>query len=104
MVLTAHALQAVQVRLKSVNNAGHFTLEDETAFRPVSRRIAVGSLSKTTWYFLRIGNKEWKIGCRRSEMKGTLLLRPKQFFVSISPRIAMRLLIPHGSLGMRYKQ
>jgi hypothetical protein len=33
MVLPAHALQAVQVTLKSVNNEGHFTLEAETVFR-----------------------------------------------------------------------
>jgi hypothetical protein len=30
MVLPDHALQAVQVRLKSVSNEGHFTLETET--------------------------------------------------------------------------
>jgi hypothetical protein len=33
MEVTPHALQAVQVRLKSVNNEGHFTLEAETVFR-----------------------------------------------------------------------
>jgi hypothetical protein len=34
MILTAHALQALQVRLKSVSNEGHFTFEAETVFRP----------------------------------------------------------------------
>jgi hypothetical protein len=34
MVLPAHALQPVRVRLKSVSNEGHFTLEAETVFRP----------------------------------------------------------------------
>jgi hypothetical protein len=33
MEVTPHALQAVQVRLKSVSNEGHFTLEAETVFR-----------------------------------------------------------------------
>jgi hypothetical protein len=30
MVFRAHALPAVQVRLKSVSNEGHFTVEVET--------------------------------------------------------------------------
>jgi hypothetical protein len=34
MILPAHVLQAVQVRLKAVKNGGHFTLEVETVFRP----------------------------------------------------------------------
>jgi hypothetical protein len=34
VALPAHALQAEQVRLKSVINEGHFTLEAETVFRP----------------------------------------------------------------------
>jgi hypothetical protein len=34
MVLTAHALQAVQVRLKSVGNEEQFTPEVETVFIP----------------------------------------------------------------------
>jgi hypothetical protein len=32
--LRVYVLRAVQVRLKSVNNEGHFTLQVETAFRP----------------------------------------------------------------------
>jgi hypothetical protein len=34
MPLPAHALLAVQVRLTTVSNKGHFTLEPETVFRP----------------------------------------------------------------------
>jgi hypothetical protein len=34
MALAAHALRAVQVRLKSVNNEGHFTLEAEKVLCP----------------------------------------------------------------------
>jgi hypothetical protein len=34
MALTAHALQAVQFRLKSVSNEGHFTLEAESVSHP----------------------------------------------------------------------
>jgi hypothetical protein len=36
MVLTAHALQAMQVTLQAVSNEGIFTLEAETIFRPLS--------------------------------------------------------------------
>jgi hypothetical protein len=42
LTLPAHALQAEQVRLKSVGNEGHFTLEHETVFRRISPTIAVG--------------------------------------------------------------
>jgi hypothetical protein len=34
VVLSAHALQAVEVSLKFVSNEGQFTLEDETVLRP----------------------------------------------------------------------
>jgi hypothetical protein len=34
MALTAHALEGVEVRLKSVGNEWHITLEDEKVFRP----------------------------------------------------------------------
>jgi hypothetical protein len=34
MVVPAHALNALQLRLKSVTNEGHFSLEAETVFRP----------------------------------------------------------------------
>jgi hypothetical protein len=52
MVLHAHALQAMQVRLKSVSNEEHATFEVETVFAPIARMIAVGSLSNSTWYSL----------------------------------------------------
>jgi hypothetical protein len=34
MAICAHALQALQVRLKAVSNEEHFTPEDKTFFRP----------------------------------------------------------------------
>jgi hypothetical protein len=34
MAQTAHALRPVQVRLNSVSNEGHITLDAENAFRP----------------------------------------------------------------------
>jgi hypothetical protein len=35
MVLPAHALQTLQVRLKSVSNEGHFSVEVQTVSRPL---------------------------------------------------------------------
>jgi hypothetical protein len=34
MELTAHAIEAVQVKFKSVGNEEHFALQVETVFRP----------------------------------------------------------------------
>jgi hypothetical protein len=34
MVVAAHALQAMEVRLKSVSKEGHFSLQTEKIFRP----------------------------------------------------------------------
>jgi hypothetical protein len=34
MLLPAHALQAEQLRMKSVGNEGHFMFEAETVFHP----------------------------------------------------------------------
>jgi hypothetical protein len=42
MALSAHYLKAVQVRLKSVSNEGHFTLEAEQFFICIFPRIGVG--------------------------------------------------------------
>jgi hypothetical protein len=53
----------------------------------ISPRNAVGSLSNTTLYSLRMRYKWGKLDWCRSVMKGTLLLRSKQFFVRISPVI-----------------
>jgi hypothetical protein len=42
MALPAHALQVVQVRLKSVIDKGHFTLVAETVFLPYSALYCSG--------------------------------------------------------------
>jgi hypothetical protein len=47
MVLSAHALESVQVRMKSVSNGWHFTLEFETLLVHISAGIGVGTLSNT---------------------------------------------------------
>jgi hypothetical protein len=52
MVLTAHVLQAVQVRLKYVTNEGNLTLEDETVYGPTSSRMAVVTLKYATEHYL----------------------------------------------------
>jgi hypothetical protein len=42
IALLPHATESVQVWSKSGSHEGHFTPKDETVFRPVSPRIAVG--------------------------------------------------------------
>jgi hypothetical protein len=54
MVHPAHEIQPVQFQLKSVFKEGHFNLEVEMLFRPISPMIEVGSLSNTTLYTLRM--------------------------------------------------
>jgi hypothetical protein len=54
MVLLAHVLRALQVRLKAVCNEEHFTLEVQTLFHRNSPTIAVGSLINTRWFPLRM--------------------------------------------------
>jgi hypothetical protein len=61
MLLPAHAVQAVHLRVKSVSNEARFTLEVERDFRPIFPRIAEESLSSNTWYSLCIGNKQCKL-------------------------------------------
>jgi hypothetical protein len=55
----------------------------------ISPTIAVGSLSNSTWYSLRMRHRQCKLGWSRSVMTGTLLQKSKEFFVSISIRIAV---------------
>jgi hypothetical protein len=62
MVLPGHVLPAVEVRLKTVSNEEHFTLEIEYFFGRISPRISVGSLSNTTWFSLRMSYKHCKLG------------------------------------------
>jgi hypothetical protein len=42
VALPAHGLHAVQFRLKSVSNEGHFTLETETVFLPYPSSHCIG--------------------------------------------------------------
>jgi hypothetical protein len=73
VVLPTRALRAVQVRLMAVSNEGHFTLRVETVFRPIFPSFAVGLLSSTICYPLRMRYKQWKFGLSRSVIKDTLL-------------------------------
>jgi hypothetical protein len=66
----------------------------------------VGWQRNTTWHSLRMIYKQCKLGWCRSVMKATLLLRPKQFFVRIYPRIVVGRLkdATWHFLRLRYKQ
>jgi hypothetical protein len=83
----SHAVKAVQVRVKALSNEGQYIMKSKQFSVRISPTIAVGPLSNTTWYSLRMRYKQCKLGWRRSVMKGTLLLSSKQFFFRISPRM-----------------
>jgi hypothetical protein len=88
IALLAHAFCSVQVRLKSVGNEGHFTLEAETLFRPHLPYDSSG-VTNTAWYSLQMRYKQSKVGWRRSVIKDNLLLRSTHFFVRTSRMIAV---------------
>jgi hypothetical protein len=103
--LPEHALQTVKVWSKSVND-GHFTLEEETVFRPTSPRHVAEWLKHDNWCSLPMRYKQCKCGGNRSIMKGPLILRPKKPLVPNLPRISTGWLKHHmwHSLPMCYKQ
>jgi hypothetical protein len=90
MSLPAHALRVLLVRVNSISNEGHFTLEGETVFRLylLSHFSGVTEMCHTS--SLRMRNEHCKFGWTLSVMKG--LLRPKIFGLC-NPRIAMGWLI-----------
>jgi hypothetical protein len=101
------ALRTQQVSFGSVSNEGHFTTVTEKLFVRIYPRIEVGWLIYVTWHYMCMHYKQCKIGWSRSVMKGTLLLRLKQFFVFlISPPIAVEWLkyVTLNSLCIRHVQ
>jgi hypothetical protein len=65
----------------------------------------LGWLKYATWHILRMRYVHCRVGWNRSVMMRTLLSRPKQIFVRVIPRIAVRWLkyATWQSLRMRYK-
>jgi hypothetical protein len=62
MVLPAYALPALEIGVKAVRNEGNLILDVDTVSHLISPRIAVGSLSNTTSYSLRMFYKQFKLG------------------------------------------
>jgi hypothetical protein len=62
MVLPVHALQAVQLRFKSVSNEVHLTFEVKKFFVRISPKVAVGLLSNTTSYSVPIHYNQYMLG------------------------------------------
>jgi hypothetical protein len=85
MAHTAHVLRAVYISLNWESNMTHFTLEAKEFFVPVSPCITVGWAKCATWHSLGMRYKHCKLGWFRSVIKGTLLLRPKQFLCPYHP-------------------
>jgi hypothetical protein len=86
LALPAHALQALQVWSKFVCNEGHITLAAETVFVPLSPRISAerGGAETSCVALPAHRNMHGKFGRNRSVIKGTLLMRSKQFFISLA--------------------
>jgi hypothetical protein len=85
MALPPQAPQPVQVWSQWDSNEGHFTLATETVFPPYLASHCSGGLQHHTWHSLDMRHNQRKSGQNQTVRKGTLLLRPKQFFVPISP-------------------
>jgi hypothetical protein len=103
MALPAHALQAVQVRLKSVTNEGHFNLEAKTAFPPYLHshcRVVTEICDAIPAHALQA------VQVRLKSVSNEGHFSSQEFFVRISPRIAVGYLkyATWHSLRKRYKQ
>jgi hypothetical protein len=86
---SAHVLRAVKDGSKSVSDEWHFTIDAETVFHPhiPSHYSGVPEIChiKLPAHALR----EVQVRLESVSNKGTLLLRPKEFFVLNSPGIVV---------------
>jgi hypothetical protein len=89
MALLAHALQAVQIRLNSVSNEGHFTLEAEKLFRPYlpSHCSGVNEICHMELLVHALGSAQVRL--KSVVMKTILLSMQKNLFVHTSHIIAV---------------
>jgi hypothetical protein len=73
---------------KSCCKGGPFTHEAWRVSRPYLASHWRGSLNIHTWHSLPMLHNQYIIGLNRAIKKAALLLKPKQLYVSISPRVA----------------
>jgi hypothetical protein len=86
MILPPHAPKPVQDCSKAGNNKGHFTLHADIVFRPYlashcSRVTLISQVGLSRHSAQTV--QDWSKSC-----SGALHLKPKQFFVPVSPTIA----------------
>jgi hypothetical protein len=86
MALSAHALQAVQVTLKSVSNEGYFTLDANTVIRPYLPAHCCGV---TEIYHVALPAHSLRavhVRLKSVSNEGHFTLEAQSVFVRISPR------------------
>jgi len=81
--LSAHALQKIQVWLRSVSNEGHFTWRATYVIVCISACARGIFLELHTFHFSRMRYKRLRFLFYRSIMKSTLLGEESTFFVCI---------------------
>jgi hypothetical protein len=89
VTLPAHALLAVHVRLKSVSNEGHLTLDAETVFRPYlpSHSSVVNEICHVV--FSAHASHAGQVSSKSDGKEGDFIHEAEIFFVLISPRIGV---------------
>jgi hypothetical protein len=89
MDLTAHALPAVQIRLNSVSNEGLFTLDAETVFHLYLHPHCIGVTEICHMALPTHALRAMQVGTKSVGNEGHFTPEAKQFFVRISPKIAV---------------
>jgi hypothetical protein len=89
MVHTAHALHAVQIRLKSVSNEGHFTLEGERVFGQYLPSHCHRMTGKCHMALPAHALQAVKVRLKSDSNEGHFTLEAENFFVRMSSRIAV---------------
>jgi hypothetical protein len=85
LALPADAAQLVQVWSKSVGNERHIILDAETAFRPYVASHCCGLTEGLHLALASHALESLQVWSKSAVKAGTLLLRPKGFFVPIWP-------------------
>jgi hypothetical protein len=88
-VFCAHALQTKQVRVKSVNNEGHCTLEPQTVFRPYLPSHCIGVTDISYISFRAHALQAVLVRLKLVSNEGHFTLEAEIVFLPISPRIVV---------------
>jgi hypothetical protein len=89
MVLPAHVLQAMQVRMKSINQEGHFTLEAERLSRPYIPQDFSEVTEKYHMVLPAYALQELRVRLKSVSNEGYFILEVETVIRPMSPRIAV---------------